>query len=453
MLPVHRTGSWGLRDYGVDGQLGLEKTPEEYIAKMVEVFREVWRVLRDDGTLWLNMGDTYWGGKGQSGSGGKEYQQLRSAGGLSFSSPEAHVGGRGKTKPQDENHPNYKPKDLCGIPWRLALALQADGWYLRQDIIWHKPNPMPESVTDRCTKAHEYIFLLTKKPRYYFDADAIKEDSDPAYFSRYNAPIFTGNKEVSGQGRPGGGSNTGGMKPVYTTRNKRSVWTVPTAPYKEAHFATFPPKLIEPCILAGCPQWVCKKCGEPRWRIMEPIGDYKGKSKFRSCTESTDKVSRFIKENRMRLGFTQITWEKQVRGGKSTGLVHCWETEIAIPTPKHWRGLVDIFGCDPYPHLGLDYIGDAQKMRTDWLTEGVRGPKESIPATTKTTGWTDCGCNAGFAGGVVLDPFMGSGTVGLVAYQNNRHYIGIELNPEYCKLKRIKAERDKYGLFEGLDKH
>ena len=190
---------FGLRDYGADGQIGLEDTPEAYVARLVEVFREVRRVLRDDGTLWLNLGDSY--------------------------------GSR---------------KQLIGIPWRVAFALQADGWYLRQDIIWHKPNPMPESVRDRCTKAHEYVFLLSKGPRYYFDVEAIKERAL---------------SELQPRKRPNGlsvedGKKTGAYRPncgVSETRNRRSVWTVTTKPYSGAHFATFPPDLIEPCVLAGAP--------------------------------------------------------------------------------------------------------------------------------------------------------------------------------------------------------
>jgi DNA modification methylase len=163
---------YGLRDYGNDGQIGLEATPEAFVAKMVEVFREVKRVLRDDGTLWLNLGDSYWGGKGSNGSS----KARRTADERGYSQSDGTV--MMDTRPQDGKHSILKPKDLIGIPWRVAFALQADGWYLRQDIIWHKPNPMPESVTDRCTKAHEYIFLLTKSARYWYDAEAVKEDAE-----------------------------------------------------------------------------------------------------------------------------------------------------------------------------------------------------------------------------------------------------------------------------------
>ena len=234
---------WGLRDYGVDGQLGLESTPEEYVAKMVEIFREVRRVLRDDGTLWLNLGDSY---AGQAKAGDKR-----------FGNPEFNKNrpSRERTKtPGKAVPPGLKPKDLIGIPWMVAFALRADGWHLRQDIIWHKPNPMPESVKDRCTKAHEYIFLLAKSAQYYYDNEAIKEDAKPESEKRYKSTFHTGKKEISGQGRPGNASNTPGYKKWTGKRNKRSVWTVTTKPFKGAHFAVFPPTLVEPMVKAGCPE-------------------------------------------------------------------------------------------------------------------------------------------------------------------------------------------------------
>lgn len=229
---------FGLRDYGVDGQIGLEQTPEEYVAQMVSVFREVWRVLREDGTVWLNLGDSYAGGAGGRGDRDREIPR---ADGSTGKPSQKH---NGKRIPIPLG--NYKPKDLMGIPWRVAFALQADGWYLRQDIIWAKPNPMPESVTDRCTKSHEYIFLLSKSARYYFDADAVAEPSSGLTGGRFGS----GGREV-GRLRQDAGRE---RPPDTGTRNRRSVWTVATSPYSGAHFATFPPKLIEPCILAGCPE-------------------------------------------------------------------------------------------------------------------------------------------------------------------------------------------------------
>ena len=215
---------FGLRDYGVDGQIGLEDTPGAYVAQLVEVFREVRRVLRDDGTLWINIGDSY-AGAGYSNHKGTGGTQRENGG------KQRHLSGTG-----------FKNKDLIGIPWLLAFALRADGWFLRQDIIWHKPNPMPESVRDRCTKAHEYIFLLSKSERYYYDYEAVRE---PEVCGRMRGPALH-RDTVSTNGNSGlARRESDGF------RNRRSVWTVTTRPYKGAHFATFPPALIEPCILAG----------------------------------------------------------------------------------------------------------------------------------------------------------------------------------------------------------
>jgi DNA modification methylase len=245
---------FGLRDYGHPGQIGLEKTPAEYVAALVDVFDGVRELLADDGVLWLNLGDSYAGYHGNKNSE------------IPTSSTNGWTNGynenkRGGARPQDIG---LKPKDLVGAPWRVAFALQAAGWYLRQDVIWHKPNPMPESVTDRCTKSHEYLFLLTKSERYYFDADAIKEDAVGQNLHDLTGP---------GYAAPGQAPNTGNRKALRTDiesrhrsqikggqslqaepdgrRNRRSVWTVPTQPYAGAHFAVFPAALIEPCVLAG----------------------------------------------------------------------------------------------------------------------------------------------------------------------------------------------------------
>ena len=226
---------FGLRDYGVAGQLGLEQTPEQYVAEMVAVFREVRRVLRDDGTLWLNLGDSY--ASYRDGKATPDTTRGNSTGTLV---PKGEAKNRMASTFKGSA---IKHKDLIGIPWRVAFALQADGWYLRQDIIWSKPNPMPESVKDRCTKAHEYIFLLSKSARYYFDHEAIKEPLQ-------GEPHATGNKKLDASR-----NDHDQMTKVWGSngmRNRRSVWTVTTKPFKGAHFATFPPDLIKPCILAGC---------------------------------------------------------------------------------------------------------------------------------------------------------------------------------------------------------
>lgn len=248
---------YGLRDYGgEDEQIGLEETPEQFIENLVKVFREVKRVLHNDGTLWLNIGDSYWGGKGASGQGSPEYQNARTD---TFNKGHHHIGGPKKTRPTDRKHHEIKPKDLVGIPWMLAFALRADGWYLRQDIIWSKPNPMPESVKDRCTNAHEHIFLLSKSKSYYFDNEAIRERGE---MTKGNSAGSQQRNTTETHGL--GGGNTGINKAKerlanelktlgYSTRNKRDVWRVNVKPYREAHFATYPPELIEPCVLAGCP--------------------------------------------------------------------------------------------------------------------------------------------------------------------------------------------------------
>ena len=224
---------YGLRDYGHDGQIGLEENPEQYIEAMVEVFRCVWDVLEDNGTLWLNIGDSYCG----TGSKGD------------WVDPKNPNGRNGQSVSKTQKLHGYKSKDLIGIPWMLAFALRADGWYLRQDIIWHKPNPMPESVQDRCTKAHEYIFLLSKSSKYYYDHDAIKEPlkGEPQTRDKnaegYQADYAHGDRFSKGERVFG----ADGMA------NKRSVWSIATKPYAGAHFAVFPTDLIEPCILAGAP--------------------------------------------------------------------------------------------------------------------------------------------------------------------------------------------------------
>ena len=273
---------YALRDYGVDGQIGLEETPEKYIERLTEVFKEVHRVLKPNGTMWLNIGDSY-------------------AGNCSVTS----TGRCGMGKPRERiDHRVFdgiKPKDLIGIPWMLAFSLRNAGWYLRQDIIWHKPNPMPESVTDRCTKSHEYIFLMSKSQKYYFDYEAIQEEATSSK-SRTKDCQYDGQKPNTMHLK----REMGGADEAYVVRNKRDVWSINVMPNKEAHFATYPPKLVSTCILAGCPE-----------------------------------------------------------------------------------------------------------------------------------------------GGIVLDPFMGSGTTGIVANKLGRHYVGIELNPQYVEMakRRIGLEESQLKLF------
>jgi site-specific DNA-methyltransferase (adenine-specific) len=352
---------FGLRDYGMPGQIGLERTPEAYIARLVEVFREVRRVLRDDGTLWLNLGDSYSGsGKGVWNAPEERKAAVKETYRPSINPVKAFTG--------------LKPKDLIGIPWRVAFALQADGWYLRQDIIWHKPNPMPESVTDRCTKAHEYIFLLSKSANYYFDAEAIKE---PAIRGAAGSVFHSGKTGDHQMGR-----SSSAPREEYGARNKRSVWTVTTKPYKGAHFATFPPDLIEPCVLSGAPERCCAVCGAPHKRIMA-----KG-----------------------------------------------------APNLAHQRACGDAEGRY------------TRKSRKDYASSGAQdasATKARILAgmvKRETVGWSPtCSCNAGVVGGVVLDPFGGSGTTAGVALKHGRNAILCELNPDYDAMIDARVDSIRFS--------
>ena len=358
---------WSLRDYGVEGQLGLEETMEEYVEKIVEVFREVRRVLRNDSTLWLNLGDSYASSGVQGPNSGLAKLADRHAPRVNPRNPNRDDIG---DVPRAERHIpiGLKPKDLVGIPWRVAFALQADGWWLRSDIIWAKPNPMPESVTDRCTKSHEYIFMLSKSARYYYDHEAIKQASVSAGENRGGGLKYSDREHNNGIG---GHHNLDKYGITPDLRNKRDVWTVSTKPFKGAHFAVFPPELIRPCILAGCAKKVCAVCGAPLERQVEKtVGTSKSCPKTQAAHES--------------------------RGG----------TGVPCGT-----------------------VGKSGSGRTD--------------GTTKTVGFKPtCDCNSGTNGGTVLDPFFGAGTTGLVAKQEGRGYIGIELNPEYAEMARERIKRE-----------
>jgi DNA modification methylase len=299
----------------IDQQLGLEPTPDQYVANMVDVFREVRRVLRRDGTCWVNLGDSY------ASQGGPQVEQTKQHTGSGYHGT-------------NRNLPGLKPKDLVGVPWRVAFALQADGWYLRSDIVWSKPNPMPESVTDRPTKAHEYVFLLTRSPRYFFDQEAVREPQTAATLARYEYgfnKVGKGIQENGASHTKGQGADGGMLSPNAAGRNIRSVWEIPTQPYPEAHFATFPEALPERCIRAGTSErGCCPVCGAP--------------------------------------------WEESAEG--------------------------------------------------EWHTV----PLAPVPCT-------------------VLDPFMGSGTVALVARRLGRRSIGVELNPEYARLCARRLQQ--LSLFAG----
>ena len=359
--------------------MGLEKTPEEYVSKLVDIFREVWRVLRDDGTLFLNLGDTYgayYGDKyGQPNSFGKKRSE--------------NIGQTTPTKKSpDFKKSSFKPKDLVGIPWMVAFALRADGWYLRSDIIWHKPNPMPESVTDRPTKSHEYIFLLSKSQRYFYDADAIREP-DSGQQHRRNVVTGAPSLEPSGGLKTAHGSKLWGTTKMNGSgRNKRSVWTVATKPFKGAHFATFPPALIEPCILAGTSEkGCCVECGAPWVRVVEKV---EGENQ-----EWAQDVNPSAKESAL------IQTGKRCSHGK--------------------------------------------------LNRGSKEDYYQNRSVSKTTGWKPtCKCNAKTKPCTVLDPFGGAMTSAVVAYKHDRKFIMSELSETYIKdigIPRIERETKQLKLF------
>lgn len=379
---------WNLRDYNNAGQIGLEKTPEEFIAKLVEVFREVKRVLRNDGTIWVNLGDCHSSQIGKRKVDDKVgWKQETNSG--SWSRPSRSIQGG-------------KPKNLVGIPWRVAFALQADGWYLRTEIIWEKPSPMPESCRDRPTRSHEYIFLLSKRPKYFYDMEAVKEPvslnahvrgkglnpkSKPLLNKNLAQSNDRGGRMVRSQNFvPGSKQNdsfSAAVVGLVTKRNKRTVWKVATKGYKGAHFATYPPKLILPCILAGTSaHGCCSQCGAPYKRILA-----KGKSDLA---------------------------HQRLCGGDTNGNYNGQATK----------------------EFALNGVQNASDVKRRILA----GMVEKI-----TVGWEKTchkGCDgAGIVPCTVLDPFAGSGTTLAVSFEHGRSSIGIEINPEYAELIRQRMSQ------------
>ena len=372
------------------GELGLEPTPELYVEHLVSIFREIRRVLRKDGTLWLNLGDSYAGSWGNYGGQNRGSVSQRSITTGSKAVQKCYAGLEQWRPPAAHDLPGLKPKDLCGIPWRVAFALQQDGWWLRSDTIWHKPNPMPESVTDRPTRSHEYIFLLTKSAKYFYDAEAIKERiaESTANDSRLNREGYdVGRPE---RNFPGGAQRGAGLlvpQGDKSSRNCRSVWTMPTKPYPEAHFATFPIDLPRRCIAAGTSErGCCPHCGAPWERILE---------KKRLTRPELPKDDPRYRPSTYSGAYEDINGKGDAGYTESTTL--------------GWQPTCSCYG------------NDAKRLDNESLSD-FSFRISHFPVSPCT----------------VLDPFLGAGTTALAALQLGRHFIGIELNPEYIKLAETR---------------
>ena len=466
---------WGLRSYGGDaGMIGLEPTFDEHLGNLVAVFREVRRVLRDDGTLWLNYGDAYAGAGRTSGAG--EIQDKHRARSVSSSLP-----------PVDQS--SFKSKDLMMMPARVAMALQADGWWLRSEIIWHKPNPMPESCTDRPTSSHEKLFLLTKSARYFYDADAVRVPHLPVSLKRIESGLHHTHPADQGVGIPPVDTERMGERFAHAGgRNSRNVWTIPTHSFKEAHFATFPPKLVEPCIKAGTSErGVCGECGAPWERKTEKGAPLK--DQMAACgADSTGGYSGQSTKDYASGGAQDASATKRrilegMRERNTTGWAPtCCDCHVSIMTPVPDGDV----RSDPTMQTGRkglnrerntnatramtrgeqrdyarqiresenreqirDLAGDGfdHYVRTD--QSGARPLPPDVLAQCIERGWlkpasAQCDCACKDAGdpvpATVLDPFAGSGTVGQVALSHGRSFIGVEINQEYVEIGKRRTD-------------
>ena len=416
---------WGLRSYVADDdplkkhELGMEEVPdcrgwatgepcgECYVCHMVAVYREVRRVLRDDGTCWLNVGDSY----------------AVNGGARDYGSSDGFTS-RGDAPGGPRRAPDgLKPKDLVGIPWRVAFALQADGWWLRSDIIWAKPNPMPESVTDRPTKSHEYLFLLAKSARYYYDAEAVKEGSEMKPQNRY-----TDGRGVKDEGYQPHRKAPGMTAPAG--RNRRSVWTIATAPYAGAHFATYPPALVEPCLLAGTSaRGVCPACGAPWERVVERVREH-------GLDDAAFPKTRDLEAHN---GHRRL--HARVKAARDAGEPH--DNPLGGSVTTGWRPNCAHNGGDlwvKYPPEPKSKRGD-DLARSDlrlvaWQAEcnriqAVRADLLARYATVQTVP------------AVVLDPFNGSGTTGMVARKHGRRYVGLDISGAYLRELALPRAENK----------
>ena len=476
------------------GSLGLEPTPELFVEHIVEVFRLVRELLADDGTLWLNLGSSY-NAAGREGHGTREgckqgTNRASAAGADRFRPGSGRADGivdaRAQRNRDGCNAPGFKPKDMVPIPWMVAMALQVDGWYLRQDIIWAKPNPMPESVRDRCTKSHEYLFLLSKQERYYYDADAIAEPFAEASIARLEQPSI---EQQSGSYRVPGKTN-GPMKACgpssyrgssFTTgktaatklnlgqgerteaagRNKRSVWTIATQPYRDAHFATFPPALIEPCILAGSTLFACAACG-----CAAPVIEFGDES----STTTMPPMPRMVQTEAARgTSLQQDLCEQMVSEEQNNDEGICYQSEglqaysCTNSSDGDTRGLRHGTPDDNVSQARTQ----TQENRNSASLERYQGRqpagksrtsfKEKTRQITETGHQTDtmsalrrhdksiwscpsCGCDR-VRHSIILDPFLGSGTTGQVAQDLGRRWLGCELNSAYLELQQSRTRQ------------
>ena len=456
---------WGLRDYGVDGQLGLEKTYQEHIQNIVRLFKVIKPKLKDSATIWLNYGDSY-----ASTVNGTKVKDMKKNLQKQRIKNKAKIDGvfddRGFIdKPFSTIQGILKPKDLVMIPNRIAIALQEDGWWIRSEIIWHKPNPMPESTKDRPTNSHEKIWLITKNKKYYYDADAIKEDSIYAPNKTHEIERPKGYYKGKWSSPEKGSRHDGGFKAIREKRNKRNVWTITTKPFREAHFATFPKDLIEPCIKAGCPEKVCSECKTPYTK--KPIYEYNTKvtnknnnhGKYKNQeTESTHRQGLHSKRGNKLIevrdnlpnqkDFVKFLREKTTLNDlventdiEKTTIEHWFrndEAGFAFPSVKDWNKI------RPLVNDGTKEFNDIDNGLTciQYKTDSVQS-KEIINFKLEKS--CDCKTNK-FESGVVLDPFGGAGTTGIVAKSLNRQSILIELNPEYIKIAQKRFE-EEFGLF------
>lgn len=375
---------WSLRDYGMETQIGLEATVEEYVENLAGVFSQVFRVLAAHGTFWLNLGDAYTSGNRTRRAPDTKGGKIGSAREMAFR-PETPVG--------------LEPKDLIGLPWRVAFALQADGWRLRSENIWEKPNAMPESVTDRPSRTHEQVFMFTKGQRYYYDRSAVLEafaeparplpgsPGDPLPGMDGEGPRGADGRRVmtrtvgdaSHENHKKFGHEEGRQRwPNADGRNMRTVWRIPTQPLHDAHFAVFPEDLVERCVKAGCAEWVCVTCGKPRERVVERVGGPQGDHVAAAAASDVQTSDSAVRET-----------------------------------------------------------GRSSRAAGSALSDRYR---EHGYATLVTTGWTDCG-HADFRPGVVLDPFLGSGTTAIVARRLGRSCVGVELSEEYARLALRRTQQ------------